>query len=164
MTSLPPPPFDSSTDHSALLPPIRFLFPALILFVVAMEAAIPAWHNSAPVSEAPVFTLPMAAEALKNPGKFQGTINVYNADRGAELKLGGPEGEAMTVFYFEWDQVETGPIMDIGSHAPEVCNVAAGFTPHQRHPNRKFEPGHGQKPFFFDTSTFTDPAGRTVQM
>jgi hypothetical protein len=135
----------------------------LTAFLAALETAIPLWRSSAPTSSAPVFSLPMMDEAMKNPGKFQRSIDVYNADRGGELKLPGPDGTSLTLFYFEWDQVEAGPLMDIAGHAPEECNVAAGFTLKSRDPQRVFEsPGHS--PWQFDTTTFVDPRGLKVHV
>ncbi len=36
-------------------------------------------------------------------GSFQRSIDLYHADRGGELKLPGPDGSSLAVFYFEWD-------------------------------------------------------------
>ena len=41
---------------------------ALVLFLAAMEFAIPAWRNSVPPSTAAVFSLPMVKDAMQNPG------------------------------------------------------------------------------------------------
>lgn len=136
---------------------------ALCCFLLAMEFAIPAWRNHVPLSTAAVFSLPMANDAMQNPGTFQRSIDVYRADRGAELKLPGPDGTSLTVFYFEWDQVEAGPMMRISGHRPEECNIAAGFTLLSQNPKRSFKPP-GQSPLVFDTTTFSDPMGRKVHV
>jgi len=142
--------------------PLRFAA-ALIVFLLTLEIAIPLWRNHVPVSTAPVFSLPMAQEALQNPGAFQRSIDVYHADRGGELKLPGPDGSSLTIFYFEWDQVESGAIMDIDSHRPEECNVVAGFILKSQDPNRLFEtPDHSS--LEFDATTFADPSGRIVHV
>jgi len=36
-------------------------------------------------------------------GSFQRSIDIYHADRGGELKLPGPDGSSLAVFYFGWD-------------------------------------------------------------
>lgn len=134
---------------------------ALAGFLIALEAAIPAWRKSAPPSSAPVFTLPMMDEAMKNPGKFQGSIEVYRADRGGEMKLLGPAGASLTLFCFEWDQVEAAPMMDIAGHTPEECNVAAGFALKSHNQARSFALAE-HDPLTFDSTTFADPAGNPV--
>jgi hypothetical protein len=133
----------------------------LILFLVALEIAIPAWRRSAPVSTAPIFSLPMARAAMNNPGKFQTSIDVYHADRGGELTLPGPDGTSLTVFYFEWDQIEAGPKMAISGHKPENCNIASGLTVESRSENRSFM-SPGNFPLVFDATTFADLGGRQV--
>ena len=141
------------------------VFPLVSLsaFLLLLELAIPAWRNSTSLSHDPVFSLPMMEQAMKHPGKFQTSIDVYQADRGAELKLPGPDDSSLTLFYFEWDQVEIGPMMQISGHAPEVCNVAVGFTLKSRHPQRVFaSPGHSS--WEFDSTTFLDPQGNEVHV
>ena len=76
---------------------------ALLLFLVAVEAGVLAWRHNVPVSTASVFSLPMASEAMLHPGTFQRSIDIYHADRSGELKLPGPNGSSLAVFYFEWD-------------------------------------------------------------
>ena len=76
---------------------------ALLLFLVAVEAGVLAWRHNVPVSTAAVFSLPMASEAMLHPGTFQRSIDIYHADRSGELKLPGPNGSSLAVFYFEWD-------------------------------------------------------------
>jgi hypothetical protein len=140
---------------------LRFI--GIPAFLLLLEAAVPAWRDAAPVSRAPVFFLPMAAEAMNRPGGFRHVVEAYQADRGAELKLPGPDRTSLTLFYFEWDQVQAGPMMDIIGHTPEHCNTAAGFTLKSLDPDRIFEtPDHD--PLVFDASTFTDPAGRGVHV
>ena len=75
----------------------------LLLFLAALEAGVLAWRHNVPVSTAAVFSLPMASEAMQHPGSFQRSIDVYHADRSGELKLPGPNGSSLAVFYFEWD-------------------------------------------------------------
>jgi hypothetical protein len=134
---------------------------ALAGFLLALEVAVPLWRNDVPVSHAAVFTLPMANEAMRNPGKFQTAIEAYRADRGGELKVAGPADTSLTVFYFEWEQVESSAIMGITGHRPEQCNVGAGFKLQSHNPRRVFEaPDHSS--LVFDNTSFSDPMGRNV--
>ena len=135
----------------------------LLLFLAALEVGVLAWRHNVPVSTAAVFSLPMASEAMQHPGSFQRSIDVYHADRGGELKLPGPDGSSLAVFYFEWDQVECAAIMGIAGHTPEECNVAAGFNLKSNNPSRIFvAPDHSS--LVFDTTTFADPSGRIVHV
>lgn len=136
---------------------------ALMGFLLALETAIPAWRNRAPVSTAPVFSLPLAGTAMKTPGDFQHVIEKYQANRGAELELPGVDDTSLTLFYFEWDQVEVGPIMGIQLHAPEVCNSSAGFVFRSRDASHVFQE-FDHSPLVFDTTTFSYPVGRNVHV
>jgi len=51
-------------------------------------------------------------------------------------------------------------MMDLVGHVPEQCNVVAGFTLESVNPDRIFE-STGQAPLMFDSTTLTDPGGRT---
>lgn len=142
---------------------MKFLPIALGLFLLIMELSIAGWRNGVAVSSAPVFTLPMVKEAMKAPGKFQRSIDVYHANRGAEVKTNAPEGEAITLFYFEWDHVDAAPMMDLCGHAPEQCNVPAGFDLIAKLPGRTFDsPGHDR--LLFDSTLFKDHGGRPVHV
>jgi hypothetical protein len=44
---------------------VIILSAALVLFLLALEIAVPIWRNVVPVSTAPVFTLPMMDEAVR---------------------------------------------------------------------------------------------------
>lgn len=139
-----------------------FLSAAVMLVLV--ELGVRHWRGSAPVSEAPVWSLPMVTEAMRDPGEFQRAIDVYRADRGAELALETPEGENLTVFYFEWDRVEAGPMADITGHTPDECNVAyGGLTLEAKHPSRNHVFGDGER-LTFDASTLTGPGGKTFHV
>ena len=145
------------------MPRLLILGLTLVGFLIALEFGVPAWRQAAPVSTAPIFTLPMASEAMMAPGKFTKVVNIYQADRGGELKLAGPDGSSLSLFYFEWDQLDHGRSLDIARHEPEICNIAAGFTLLSRNANRSFEaPGH--PPLVFDATTFADPSKRQVHV
>jgi hypothetical protein len=108
-------------------------------------------------STAPVFSYPPAAEKFDSPGDFAVAIQLYNADRGAECKLTTADGSKLTVFYFEWDCLEAGPMMMTVGHAPEECNLAAGFKLQGSATNRTYQVP-GQLPLVFDCTHFKDPA------
>lgn len=138
-------------------------FLALAGFLLVLEAAVYGWRISSPGATASVFALPMTEAAMKSSGDFQSSIEKYRADRGAQLKLPGPDGTSLTLFYFEWDQVDVGSIMSINLHEPEVCNSSAGFTFKSRNPNRIYQSA-AHSPLVFDVTTFCDPSGRNVHV
>lgn len=143
------------------MPRLLILGLTLVGVLLSLEIAIPAWRNSVPISKAAVFSLPMAKDAMQNPGHFQQAIDIYHADRGAELKLPGPDGTSLTVFYFEWDQVEASHKRYFYSHNSEYCITSAGFTLESRNANRTFKsPVHPS--LVFDAATFADPGKRQV--
>ena len=135
----------------------------IIAFLVALEAGVALWRHNVPVSTAPVFYWKEEPLLTTAPPPFGDALNLYRANRGAEQTKELPEGRKMTVFYFEWDRVDAGPLMNIGEHLPEVCNTAAGFILESREPNRVFE-ASGHSPLVFDTTTFSDPTGRNVHV
>jgi hypothetical protein len=143
------------------LPRFALLFIALL---VVGEAGVQLWrHLPAPVSTDSVFSFPPAAANFDKPGKLAPAIELYGADRGAEWNLSTAGDTRLTVFYFEWDEVEVGPLMSMAGHSPDECNVAAGFTLHAILPPRSHEVP-GQQPLAFDATHFTDPSGRSVHM
>ena len=86
----------------------------------------------------------------------------YAADRGGECDITAPRGETIKVFYFEWDRLKAGPAMAICGHAPEVCNVVAGFKLLGIEPVRTYSTSHG--PLEFDATVFLDRSGNRVYM
>lgn len=135
--------------------------------LIALEFAVPAWRNHIPLSTAPVFSLPMARDAMRNPVAFQKAIDVYHADRGAKIELAGPDKTSLTVFYFEWDNVEDHPKMkdrrkrDFYGHNSEYCNIHAGFTLQSHNADRIFK-SPGQPALVFNATTYADPAKQPV--
>ena len=114
---------------------------ALLLFLAALEAGVLTWRHNVPVSTAAVSSSCLESCVLPScvfSGSFQRSIDIYHADRRGELKLPGPDGSSLAVFYFEWDQVECAAIMGIAGHPPEECNVAAGFNLKSNNPSRIF--------------------------
>jgi hypothetical protein len=134
----------------------------LFLLLVLSQAGLALWRYL-PIepSTAPVFSYPAAAEHFDQPGDLAPAIAMYHADRGAEVKLKSAEGTSLTVFYFEWDQVEAGPMMTAAGHTPDECNLTAGFQLLEIGANRRFEVP-GQLPLVFDSTRFADSAGREI--
>lgn len=144
--------------------PLRRLAIVIIALLVLGEAAVAVWRLApVPVSTAPVFWFPPAAQNFDHPGKLVNAIQLYGADRGAEWNDNTNGSNRLTVLYFEWDQVEAGPVMAIAGHSPDECNIAAGFTLKAILPPRTFEVP-GQPPLVFDATHFNDPSGRSVHM
>lgn len=144
--------------------PLRRLAIILIALLVLGEVTVALWkYLPVKPSTAPVFSLPMMDDAMKQPGEFQRAVNTYQADRGGELKLNGTDGTSLTLFYFEWDQIRMGPMMNVAGHVPEQCNVAAGFKFMGVENTRTFAVA-GHPPLPFDCTRFQDPAGRDVFM
>lgn len=144
--------------------PLRRLAFILSAILVLGEAGLALWrHLPVPVSQAAVFSFPPAAANFGKSPNLAPAIQLYGADRGAEWHATAPDGSRLIVFYFEWDQVKPGPLMELAGHAPEICNVSAGFTLQAILPPRSFEV-LGQPPLVFDATHFTDPSGRSVYM
>ena len=144
--------------------PLSRLAIVLISLLILGEGAVALWrHLHIEPATAPVFTFPPAAQNFGESANFAPVVQIYGADRGAEWKHTAKDGTGLTVFYFEWDKVEVGPIMDVVGHSPDECNVAAGFTLQEILPHRSYEVP-GQPPLVFDATHFTDPSGRSVHM
>jgi hypothetical protein len=136
----------------------------LISAILVIESGVGLWRaRDLKPSGAPVFTFPPVVPHFDNPGRHADGIAMYRADRGGECELELPDGVRVTVIQFEWDQVESGPLMSLAAHSPDECNVAAGFDLNRVLPNRIHEVD-GQPPLIFDSTHFTDAAGRSVYM
>ena len=85
----------------------------------------------------------------------------YKADRGGQWKLQAGQSLPVTVYYFEWDRLETAPTMIIDGHHAELCNEIAGFRLVERLPPRRIEGPDGTA-VEFDATWFVDPAGRPL--
>jgi hypothetical protein len=135
-----------------------------ISLLILVEIGLGVWRNTAiSVSADSLFSWPIAAQYFEQPGDLAGVIAVYQADRGAEVRLDVEDGSRITVLYFEWDRVEVGPMMGLASHAPDECNVAIGYTLQSVDSPRSFEGPIGS-PLVFDSTRFTNPSGQTVYM
>lgn len=105
--------------------PILFITCAGILVV---EAGVQFWrHREIPASAAPVFSLPGVELVRSAEPPFGAALEQYRADCGAMQSIALPEGKRIDLFYFEWGEMEVGPLSDVLAHEAEVCNVAAGF-------------------------------------
>jgi hypothetical protein len=143
---------------------LRRLPLVLIVLVVLGEVAVSLWAFApVTISTDPVFTFPPAAANFGKCPNLTTAIEVYGADRGSEWHAAARDGSRLTVFYFEWDLVEVGPVMSLAGHSPDECNVAAGFTLKGILPPRSHEVP-GQPPLVFDATHFIDPSGRSVHM
>jgi len=133
----------------------------IIVFLALLEASVALWRNTIPVSTAPVFSYPPGVAQFGKSATLAPAIEMYRADRAAECKLTTADNTNLTVLYFEWDQLKLSPVMNLTFHAPEVCNVSAGFILLEVLPTRKYEsPGH--EPLNFDCTHFADRSGNDV--
>jgi|GEM_PF-4481366 len=139
------------------------LFLGVLIAVCLAEAAVPlfrslprrdgdgavySWRSPAPAVPVEDRNTEMAREQ-------------YRPDRGGQWKIEKPGGLLMSVYYFEWDALETAPTMILDSHHAEICNVSAGFKILDRLPSHLFEAPGGEK-VEFDATRYADPAGGTV--
>jgi hypothetical protein len=143
--------------------PLPRLALILIVLILAGESAVAVWrHLPVEPSSARVFSFPPAAQNFSKPGKLATAIEWYGADRGAEWQAAATDGSRLAIIYLEWDRVKTGPfIRELAGHAPEACNVAAGFDLNAILPARTYEIP-GEPPLVFDATHLTDPSGRSV--
>ena len=143
---------------------LRRLPLVLIVLVVLGEVAVSLWAFApVTISTDPVFTFPPAAANFGKCPKLAPAIELYGADRGAEWNHTAPDGTRLSVFYFEWDnwKLNHHAILEISNHSPEVCNTRIGFNLEKILPERAYQLPN-QLPLVFDTTSFTDPAGRSV--
>lgn len=112
-------------------------------------------------SNAPVFKWGPSEEFTWTDLDMSEAIALYQADRGIgkDTKLGN--GLTLTTFYFEWERAEMGPLIEILRHAPESCNVAAGFRFVGASKERTYILRNGQK-LSFDSTEFLGPDGTKV--
>lgn len=139
----------------------RFCLLALGLILLG-EAGLAVWRY-APVrpSTEPVFRYP---EGIANFGKGEdmtAAIKSYLADRGSGFVLRPGDGLRLDVYYLEWDQYQVAPLMKIGVHNPEVCNVAHGLKLEEIGQPRIHQRG-SSPPLAFDYTRFTDRGGRPL--
>jgi hypothetical protein len=141
------------------------LFPiALAGFLLLLEIWIFAWNRAAPVSDAPVFYWREAPLLTNAPPPFGQALELYRANRGAEQTRTLPGGRKLTVFYFEWDNMDLGPVCAVGGHSPEMCNVKYGsFKLLQGGGQRTHTFANGEK-LCFNHTLLADPNGKQVHV
>jgi len=88
-------------------------------------------------------------------------MNEYEADRGRRVDLELGDGRSVQVSMLEWDYIEDGPLTTVRQHAPEICNVAAGFKFVGREAPRVWDAGQRVE---FDSTQFSGPGGQTVYL
>ncbi|MEI6178849.1 MAG: hypothetical protein WCS43_18295, partial [Verrucomicrobiota bacterium] len=129
-----------------------------------LEIGILTWRWAAPVSDAPVFSwreLPLLTSA---PPPFGQALTLYRADRGAEQTKELPGGRSLTVFYFEWDNIDLGPFSNVGGHSAEMCNVRYGsFKLLKAGEQRTHTFANGEK-LCFNHTLMADPNGTQIHV
>lgn len=135
---------------------------ALIVLVLLAEVGPALWRwTRPPACQDPCFSFPPAAERFGDPDSLDADMRRQHPDRGSRVELPGPEHTRVSLIWMEWDAGTEDPFMTIGEHYPEMCNVSAGFKfLGIERPRTHQVPG--QQPMVFDTTRFTDPAGRSV--
>lgn len=88
-------------------------------------------------------------------------MSEYNADRGRRVDLTVGDRLTLQLELLEWDYIEDGPLATVWQHAPEICNVAAGFKFLGREAPRVWDAGQRVE---FDSTAFSSPGGQTVYM
>jgi hypothetical protein len=109
-------------------------------------------------STGPVFGFPAELGTPVDDSGLAVAILGYGADSGQRREFACGSGVTMSTMFFTWERAEMGPILEISRHAPEVCNVAAGFTFIGHHPLRSHRFPGGEQ-LQFDVTEFKTPAG-----
>jgi len=146
------------------LPKPLLLPAALAAFLLLQETGILTLRWAAPVSKAPVFSWREKTLLSKAPPPFGQALTMYRADRGAEQLMQLPEGRSLTVFYFEWDNIDLGLFCDVGGHPAEMCNVEYGsYKLLQAGGQRTHTFPNGEK-LRFNYTRLADPTGKQVHV
>jgi len=136
------------------LRPLCLLVPLLLL---SIEGGVNAWRNAEiEPSKAPLFCWKGAELLTKAPPELEHAFRDYRPDRGAERKMMLPNGRRMTIFYFEWDQMNVSPVMLSGGHEAEVCGAAEGFKVIQTGGHRSHKFSNGET-LTFDFTLLAEP-------
>lgn len=114
------------------------------------DGAVYSWVDKAAAVPVEDYNTKMAREA-------------YRSDRGGQWKVDSNGEKRVSIYYFEWDELETAPTMVLDGHHAELCNEAAGFKLLERLPSRFLEAPDGDK-VEFDFTRFKDPAGHVVYL
>ena len=142
--------------------PSRLLCLLVPLLLLSIEGGVNAWRYAeiAP-SKAPLFFWKGAELLTKPTPELEHAFRDYRPDRGAERKMMLPNGRKMTIFYFEWDQMNVSPVMLSGGHEAEVCGAAEGFKVLQTGGHRAHKFSNGET-LTFDYTLLAEPNGSPV--
>ncbi len=137
----------------------------LVTLLAAIEVGVQVWrHVGPPPSTAPVFYWRGTQLLTTAPPPFGNALNLYRADRGAEQTKEFPDGRKMTLFYFEWDNIQLGPFSTVGGHEAEVCNVQFGsFKLLQTGRQRTYTASNGES-LCFNYTLLAAPNGNPVHV
>ena len=142
---------------------MRFHLLTIIMLLLAIEGGVQAWrHAGIEPSTAPVFRLKGATLLTSAPPPFGNALELYRADRGAEQTRDLPEERKMNLFYFEWDSIELGPLMDVGGHAAEQCNVEFGSFKLLRSGGQRIYKAANGETLYFTCTLLAEPSGKPV--
>lgn len=132
------------------------------LGVVASEAAVRAWLASRPPGQStPVYDWKGGEGATDRSGdeSFLFAVRTFQPDHARWVELPSSDGITVQVQIMGWDNSEDALRIAIKGHAPEICNVAAGFTFLGREQPRVWGTVH---PVEFDVTVFRSPSGQKV--
>ena len=137
----------------------------LFVAVALTEAAVPLFRSLPPQSgEGAVYSWTDRGSAVPvEDHNTEMAREQYRPDRGGQWKVNGLPEKRISVYYFEWDQLETAPTMILDGHHAELCNEAAGFKLLERLPSRFLEAPGGDR-LEFDFTRYADPAGHPVYL
>jgi hypothetical protein len=131
----------------------------VVLLILLGEGALQALTRiPIPQSTAPVFFFPAELGTPADDAGLAAAVLGYGADSGERREFPTEGGVTMSTMFFTWERAEMGPILEISRHAPEVCNVAAGFTFIGHHPLRSHRFPGGEQ-LQFDVTEFKTPTG-----
>ena len=140
--------------------PIWLVIPLLLL---AIEGGVQAWRQAGLVpSRAPVFCWKGAELLTTAPPPFGNALALYRADRGAEKTEMLSDGRKMTLFYFEWDRMELGLMVDAGGHKAEECNVVHGSFKLLQSGEKRLHKFQNGETLSFAYTLLAEPSGKQV--
>jgi hypothetical protein len=131
----------------------------MVLLILLGEGGLQALTRiPIPQSTGPVFGWPLDLGVPGDESDLGAAVSAYGADSGQRREFALGNGLRLSTMFFTWKSAEMGPIMEISRHAPEVCNVAAGFTFVGHHPLRSHQFPGGEQ-LQFDVTEFKTPGG-----
>jgi hypothetical protein len=143
--------------------PLSIVTLLVVGLIVTIEGGIFIWSRM-PVapSSAPVFFWPRGRTECCHSGNSGPVVAKYSADRGAECRMAGPNGTAVTAFYLEWDKVRAdGMTKWVALHSIEICNMTIGYEFLGTETERRLAVP-GQAPLIFDCARLSNKAGEAV--